>query len=80
MGAARRRSYLGFHLFSFGDFIVAVGTGLAFTLLGDPRMHAVLDTPLALIVLWGVPITGAVTLLALHRLIVEERGARRTAR
>ena len=36
----RRRTgaYLAFHLFSFGDFLVAVGTGLTFTVLGDPLM------------------------------------------
>lgn len=65
----RVRLYLAFHLFSFGDFVVAVGTGLTFTLLGDPLMHTLLDTPMALIPLWGVPITGAISLLALHRLL-----------
>jgi len=67
---ARRRwaAYLGFHVFSFGDFVVAVGTGLTFTLLGDELMRTLLDTPVALIPLWGVPITGAISLLALHRL------------
>lgn len=69
--AARRRirAYLAFHLFSFGDFVVAVGTGLTFTLIGDPLMRTLLDTPMALIPLWGVPITGTISLLALHRLI-----------
>ncbi|MDF3051758.1 MAG: putative rane protein [Pseudonocardia sp.] len=81
--AARRRTgaYLAFHLFSFGDFLVAVGTGLTFTVHGDPLMRTLLDTPMALIPLWGVPITGAVSLLALHRLLTEEgpRGRRRAA-
>ena len=81
--AARRRTgaYLAFHLFSFGDFLVAVGTGLTFTVVGDPLMRTLLDTPMALIPLWGVPITGAVSLLALHRLLTEEgpRGRRRAA-
>lgn len=66
---ARVRAYLAFHIFSFGDFVVAVGTGLTFTLLGDPLMRTLVDTPMALIPLWGVPITGAVSLLALHRLL-----------
>jgi hypothetical protein len=77
---------LAFHMFSFGDFLVAVGTGLTFTVLGDPvlgdpLMRTLLDTPMALIPLWGVPITGAVSLLALHRLLTEEgpRGRRRAA-
>lgn len=66
---ARFRAYLAFHIFSFGDFVVAVGTGLTFTLLGDPLMRTLLDTPMALIPLWGVPITGTISLLALHRLL-----------
>lgn len=68
---ARVRAYLAYHLFSFGDFVVAVGTGLTFTLLGDPLMRTLLDTPMALIPLWGVPITGTISLLALHRLRIE---------
>lgn len=68
-GRARVRAYLAFHVFSFGDFVVAVGTGLVFTVLGDPLMRTLLDSPMALIPLWGVPITGAVSLLALRRLL-----------
>lgn len=75
-GRARRSAYLAFHTFSFADFVVAVGTGLTFTLLGDPLMNTLLDTPMALIPLWGVPLTGAVSLLALHRLLSEHRTAR----
>lgn len=47
--AARRRvrAYTAFHLFSFADFLVAVGTGLTFTVLGDPLMRTLLDTPMA---------------------------------
>lgn len=72
-GRSRVRAYLAFHVFSFGDFVVAVGTGLTFTLLGDPLMRTLLDTPMALIPLWGVPITGAISLLALHRLVTVRR-------
>ena len=68
---ARVSAYLAFHLFSFGDFVVAVGTGLTFTLLNDPLMRTLLDSPMALIPLWGVPITGAISLLALHRLLTQ---------
>ncbi len=73
VGRARTRAYLAFHVFSFGDFVVAVGTGLSFTLLGDPLMRTLIDTPMALVPLWGVPITGAVSLLALHRLLTARR-------
>ncbi len=72
-GRRRWGAYLGFHVFSFGDFVVAVGTGLTFTLLGDELMRTLLDTPMALIPLWGVPITGAISLLALHRLLTHRR-------
>lgn len=38
------RVYLVFHLFSFGDVVVAVGIGLRFTMLGDPLMRTLLAT------------------------------------
>jgi hypothetical protein len=72
-GRARVRAYLAFHVFGFGDFVVAVGTGLWFTVLGDPLMRTLLETPMALIPLWGVPITGAASLLALRRLLRTRR-------
>lgn len=56
--------YRSFHRFGFGDFVVAVGTGLAFTLLGDPRMAAIAELPLALIPFFGVGISGASHLIA----------------
>jgi hypothetical protein len=64
----RRPSLLAFHLFSFADFVVAVGTGFAFSLVGDPLMGALKSFPLALIPLFGVPLTGALSMIALHRL------------
>ncbi len=79
-GRARNRAYLAFHLFSFGDFVVAVGTGLTFTVLGDPLMRTLLDTPMAVIPLWGVPLTGAISLLALRRLLGTGRTRRWAAR
>lgn len=70
-GRARVRAYTAFHVFSFGDFVLAVGTGVTFSLLGDPLMSTLLGTPMALIPLWGVPLTGAISLLALHRLMTQ---------
>jgi hypothetical protein len=64
----RRPALLAFHLFSFGDFVVAVGTGVVFSLLGDPLMASLKSFPLALIPLFGVPLTGALSVIALHRL------------
>ena len=59
-----RNRYLAFHIFGFADFVVAVGTGLTFTLLGDPRMAGIQTLPMALIPLFGVGISGASHLMA----------------
>lgn len=66
-GRAKFPGYVGFHLFSFADFVVAVGTGFTFSLVGDPLMATLKDFPMALIPMFGVPITGALSLMALHR-------------
>lgn len=60
--------YRRFHAFGFADFVVAVGTGLAFTLLQDPRMAAIATLPMALIPLFGVGISGAAHLAAFDML------------
>lgn len=62
------RRYLSFHLFGFADFVVAVGTGLAYTLLLDPRMAPIAVLPMALIPLFGVGISGASHLIAFDML------------
>lgn len=63
-----RAQYISFHRFGFADFIVAVGTGLTFTLLEDPRMGLIAQLPLALIPLFGVGISGATHLIAFDML------------
>ena len=63
-----RRWYVAFHAFGMADFVVAVGTGFAFSLAGDPLMDSVKVLPLALVVLFGVPVTGAFGLVTLDRL------------
>lgn len=62
------RNYLSFHLFGFADFVVAVGTGVTFTLLQDPRMTLIAVLPMALIPLWGVGISGVTHLVAFDML------------
>lgn len=62
------KRYRSFHLFGFSDFIVAVGTGLTFTLLQDPRMAPIATLPMAFIPLWGVGISGATHLIAFDML------------
>jgi hypothetical protein len=62
------RSYRSFHIFGFADFVVAVGTGLTYTLLLDPRMAPIALLPLALVPLFGVGISGATHLMAFDML------------
>jgi hypothetical protein len=59
-----RRQYILIHSFGFFDFVVAVGTGLTFTLLQDSRMALVTILPMALIPLLGVGISGTTHLIA----------------
>lgn len=56
------------HLFGFADFITAVGTGLTFTLLGNPLMATLTTLPMALIPLFGVGLSGATHIVALNAL------------
>lgn len=56
------------HVFGFADFISAVGTGLTFTLLGDPLMATLTTLPMALIPLFGVGLSGASHIIALTAL------------
>jgi hypothetical protein len=61
--------YVVFHLFSLLDFAVAVGTGLLFTLLQVPLMETIATFPIVLIPLFGVPITGASSVIAIDTLL-----------
>ncbi len=58
----------GIHLFGLLDFVSAVGTGLTFTLLGNPLMATLTTLPMALIPLFGVGLSGASHIIALTRL------------
>ncbi|MDX2258632.1 MAG: permease [Hyphomicrobiaceae bacterium] len=62
------RATFGFHVFGFLDLVVAVGTGLAYSLLLDPRMAPITVLPLALIPLFGVGISGASHIIAFDML------------
>jgi hypothetical protein len=67
-GPANDETYLRIHRFGFADFVVAVGTGLAFTLIDDPRMETIRELPMVLIPLFGVGISGASHLIAFDML------------
>jgi hypothetical protein len=63
--AAPRPGYFKrFHIFGFADFVVAVGTGLTYTLIQDPRMAPIAQWPMALIPLFGVGLSGTAHLVA----------------
>jgi hypothetical protein len=50
------------------DFIIAVGTGLTFSLLQISMMNTIATYPVALIPLFGVPISGVSHIMALDLL------------
>lgn len=52
------------HRFGLADFVLAVGTGITFTLLRDPAMANIRELPLALIPYFGVGLSGATHLMA----------------
>ncbi|MEM9089992.1 MAG: permease [Cyanobacteria bacterium P01_F01_bin.53] len=60
------KDYRRFHFVGFADFVVAVGTGVTYTLLlQDPRMVVITVLPMALIPFFGVGISGASHLISL---------------
>jgi hypothetical protein len=63
-----RWKYWVFHLFGMTDFIIAVGTGLTFSLLQISMMDTIATYPVALIPLFGVPISGVSHIMALDLL------------
>jgi hypothetical protein len=65
---SHRWQYWAFHLFGMTDFVIAVGTGLTFSLLQVPMMDTVTTYPVALIPLFGVGISGASHIMALDLL------------
>jgi hypothetical protein len=72
-----RWKYWVFHLFGMADFVIAVGTGLTFSLLQVPLMDTVTTFPVALVPLFGVGISGASHIMALDLL---RQGAARKSR
>jgi len=57
--------YLVFHIIGLLDFGLAVGTGIYLTLSGDPLMWNITKYPIVLIPLIGVPISGALHVMAI---------------
>lgn len=65
--------YQRIHVCGFIDFVFAVGLGLTFTLLDDPRMTLLTTAPFALIPLFGVGLSGASHIIVLTRLLRHRR-------
>ncbi len=61
--------YLAFHIFGLLDFTVAVGTGLTFTLLQVPLIENLASFPIVLIPIYGVCVSGALSIMTLDILI-----------
>lgn len=61
--------YLAFHVFGLLDFVIAVGTGLIFTVLRVPLMDNIAAFPIVLIPAFGVCVTGALSIMALDILL-----------
>lgn len=61
-------NYYIFNIIGLLDFIVAVGTGITLTLLGDNGIAALVHLPLIMIPLFGVPLSGFTHFIALTRL------------
>jgi hypothetical protein len=64
-----RWKYLMFQTIGLADFILAVGTGLTFSIMEVPLMQNILDYPIILIPLFGVCVTGAFHIMAIDALL-----------
>ena len=71
--------YLAFHIFGLLDFVVAVGTGLTFTVSRVPSMDNIATFPIVLIPVFGVFVTGALSIMTLDILLKKRSAARQTA-
>lgn len=63
-----KRNYLIFNVLGMLDFVIAVGTGLSLTILGDAGMEKIIQLPLIMIPLFGVPLSGITHIISLNRL------------
>lgn len=67
------RKYIVFDVLSLLDFVVAVGTGITFTLLQVPLMQNIRTFPVVLIPMYGVCVTGALSVMALDSIVRKQR-------
>ncbi len=62
-------SYYTFNIVGLLDFILAVGTGITLTILGDEGMAPIIELPLIMIPLFGVPLSGFTHFISFSRLL-----------
>lgn len=62
-------NYYIFNIIGLLDFIVAVGTGISLTIIGDAGMAPIIQLPLIMIPLFGVPLSGFTHFISLSRLV-----------
>lgn len=62
-------NYYIFNIVGLLDFIIAVGTGIALTIIGDNDMAPIIQLPLIMIPLFGVPLSGFTHFISMKRLL-----------
>lgn len=62
-------NYYIFNIVGLIDFVVAVGTGITLTILGNEGMAPIIQLPLIMIPLFGVPLSGFTHFISLSRLV-----------
>jgi hypothetical protein len=62
-------NYYIFNIVGLLDFIVAVGTGISLTIIGDDGMAPIIQLPLIMIPLFGVPLSGFTHFISLNKLM-----------
>lgn len=67
-----KSSFWAFNIIGFTDFLIAVGTGVFFAFSGDEIMLNIRFLPLAMIPLFGVPISGLTHIVMFNKLITEQ--------
>ena len=67
-----KSAFWAFNIIGFADFCVAVGTGVFFAFSGSDVMLNIRLLPLAMIPLFGVPISGLTHIVMFKKLIAEK--------
>jgi hypothetical protein len=62
-------NYYIFNIVGLLDFIIAVGTGISLTIIGDDGMGPIIQLPLIMIPLFGVPLSGFTHYISISSLL-----------